>query len=918
MASKPVFEQTAPASQSARKQKCATLQIQRCRLFSGNSLRPAGVASRNQHVRLGRPLSTVIKATVAEPPGLDKSVTFPRGEHWEVHKFGGTCVAAATRIEDAASYLVNQPGDSKLVVVSAMGSHHTSPVKVTDLLINMVAKAARQDEAFLLDLAALQGKHVETAQLLLGEGPLLNDFISRLLDDIGNLKAMLHAISIAAMSTEAFEEFVVGHGELWCAQLMAAKCRQLGADAAFMDARDVLVVTPTSDGNSVDVKYESSNDKLDTWAVNNGTPRIIVATGFIAKNPQGQATTLKRNGSDYSATIFGALLQSGNITIWTDVDGVYSADPRKVPEAVCLPHLSYHEAWELSYFGANVLHPRTTLPAMRYNIPIAIRNFFSLDAPGTVISDGSSLPAGVDTAGVKGFATIDNVALINVEGTGMVGVPGTASAIFSTMKDAGVNVIMISQASSEHSVCFAVKATDAKKASKALNKRFADAISAGRISKVEALDDCCVLAVVGEQMASRKGVAATMFAALAKANINIRAIAQGSSEYNITAVIAQKEATRALRAVHSRFFLDALPIAVGLIGPGLIGGTLLDQLNEQCQELQEKYQLDVRVIAIAGSRKMVLSDVSIDLDNWQSELDSKAESADLEKMGDHLSSSFMPNTVIIDCTASETPSEHYMEWMRKGIHIITPNKKMNSGPLERYRELKAHQRNSYIHYFYEATVGAGLPVIQTLQHLVGSGDRVDRIEGIFSGTLSYIFNTWGTDSRTFSEVVAEAKMKGYTEPDPRDDLAGMDVARKVTILARECGVEVELESVPIESLVPKPLQSVASADEYMSRLPEFDGDMENLRKEAEAAGECLRYVGVVDVRGKKGSVELRRYPKEHPFAQLSGSDNIIAFTTARYAKQPLIVRGPGAGAEVTAGGVFSDLLRLAAYLGAPS
>jgi bifunctional aspartokinase / homoserine dehydrogenase 1 len=895
-------------------------QQRRTSLFGkGNLTRESLSSSRQQgHVRNNKHFSHSIRATVTEPPNLSKPTTCPRGSHWEVHKFGGTCVAAATRIEEAARYLVSEPGNSKLVVVSAMGSHPTSPVKVTDLLINMVTKAANQDEAFLLDLAALQEKHIDTAKLLLGDGPALTEFVSKLMEDMTNLKAMLQAISIAGMSTEAFEEFVVGHGELWCAQLTAAKCRQLGADAAFLDARQVLVVSPTSDGNSVDVLYEESNKNLDAWVARNGIPRIIVATGFIAKNPKGQVTTLKRNGSDYSATIFGSLFQSGNITIWTDVDGVYSADPRKVPEAVCLPHLSYHEAWELSYFGANVLHPRTTLPAMKYSIPINIRNFFNLTAPGTMISGGASVPAGVDTDGVKGFATIDNVALINVEGTGMVGVPGTAAAMFTVMRDAGVNVIMISQASSEHSVCFAVKGADAVTALAALNKRFADAIKSGRISKVEAIQDCCVLAVVGEGMASRKGVAATTFAALAKSNINIRAIAQGSSEYNITAVISQSEAIRALRSVHSRFYMDQTPIAIGLIGPGLIGGTFLDQLREQCEELKEKYHLDIRVLGIAGSKQMVLSEDSVNLNQWQAEMHSKAQPTDLGKFSDHLSRSFIPNSVIIDCTASEVPSEYYLDFMKKGIHIITPNKKMNSGPLKRYKELKANQRSSYIHYFYEGTVGAGLPVMQTLQHLLGSGDRVDRIEGIFSGTLSYIFNTWGTDGRTFSEVVAEAKAKGYTEPDPRDDLAGMDVARKVTILARECGMDVELDDVPVHSLVPEPLRSIGSVDEFMAKLPQFDGEMDAMLKDAQEAGECLRFVGVVDVANGKGSVELRRYPKDHPFAQLSGSDNIIAFTTARYLKQPLIVRGPGAGAEVTAGGVFSDLLRLSAHIGAAS
>lgn len=661
-----------------------------------------------------------------------------------MHKFGGTCVASAPRIDDIARWLVEDNAPSKVAVVSAMGSHPTSPVKVTDLLLNMVSKASRQDESFLMDLTALQEKHISVAKELLGDGKDLNKFVARHLDDIADLKAMLQAISIAGMSTEPFEEFVVGHGELWCAQLLAARCSQLGADATFMDTRDVLVVSPTSDGNSVDIHYEASNAKLDLWAARNGVPSLVIATGFIAKNPSGQATTLKRNGSDYSATTMGALFQSGNITIWTDVDGVYSADPRKVPEAVCLQHLSYHEAWELSYFGANVLHPRSTLPAMKFSIPISIRNFFNLSAPGTIISEASSVPMSSDTVGVKGFATIENVSLIEVEGTGMVGVPGTSATIFATMRDANINVVMISQASSEHSVCFAVKGSEGGKAVEALRKRFKDAVEVGRISCVRSIDDCCMIAAVGQGMASRRGVAATMFDALAKSNINVRAIAQGCSEYNITALIDGKDAVRALRTVHSRFYQKSLPIGVGLVGPGLIGSTFLKQVQEQAEKLVHEYHIDIRVLGIASSSKMLLSQDSIDLSTWREDFQNKSEPVDLRKFSKHLSDNFVPNTVIIDCTASEAPAEHYLDWMQQGVHVITPNKKLNSGSLPRYNSLKSHQRGSFTHFFYEGTVGAGLPILSTLQHLLASGDRVERIEGIFSGTLSYIFNTYGT------------------------------------------------------------------------------------------------------------------------------------------------------------------------------
>jgi bifunctional aspartokinase / homoserine dehydrogenase 1 len=829
----------------------------------------------------------------------------------------------------------------------------------------MIARAAAGDPAYADDLAALRSKHVDTAADLLGGpgSPEYEAFVSRLDADTGDLLAVLRAIKIAGAATDMLADFVVGHGELWCAALWAAHLRTRGADAEMVDARDALVVTPTPDGTSVDVEYDASDAALDAWATASSGRRrdvpgqagpvapILIVTGFIARTPEGTVTTLRRNGSDYSATIVGALLRSAAITIWTDVDGVFSADPRKVPEAVCLPSLTYLEAWELAYFGASVLHPRTTQPAMRAGVPIAIRNFFNLDAPGTVIAGQeaealaaveSGTSAGVVAAAaapssssstsrrghagslgdgmVKGFATIDNVSLISVEGTGMVGVPGTASAIFTTVRDAACNVVMISQASSEHSVCFAVKADEAPRAVAALEARFADAIRRGRIQAVEVIPDCCVLAAVGQSMNSRKGVAATMFSALAKASINIRAMAQGCSEYNITVLVDQADAVRALRAVHSRFYLATLPLGIAVVGPGLVGGTLLAQLADQAAELRDCYDVDCRLLAVAGSSSMVLSDGGLPLAEWGAAYRSDAaQPVDLKKLGDHLAASYVPNCVVIDATASDGPPAMYLPWLKQGIHVITPNKKLGAGPLAQYKAVRSYSRANYTHWLYEATVGAGLPVIATLKHLVDSGDRVLKVEGVFSGTLSYIFNTLSADpTATFSSVVADAKAAGYTEPDPRDDLSGTDVARKVVILAREAGVDVELADVPVESLVPKELQSAPDADAFLAGLPAHDAAFSARLAKAASEGKALRYVGVVDVEHGKGSVGLVEYPAGHAFASLEGSDNIIAFTTARYRAQPLIVRGPGAGAEVTAGGIFSDLLRLAAYLGAPS
>ncbi|KAH0750931.1 hypothetical protein KY290_030163 [Solanum tuberosum] len=843
--------------------------------------------------------------------GATENIQLLKGDSWSVHKFGGTCVGNSERIRNVADVIIQDQSEGKLVVVSAMS-------KVTDMMYDLIYKAQSRDESYLTALDAVLEKHKLTAMDLL-DGDELASFLSRIHHDINNLKAMLRAIYIAGHATESFTDFVAGHGELWSAQLLASVVRMSGEECKWMDTREVLVVNPMS-SNQVDPDYLKSGERLEKWYSKNPSMTII-ATGFIASTPQDIPTTLKRDGSDFSAAIMGALFKARQVTIWTDVDGVYSADPRKVSEAVILERLSYQEAWEMSYFGANVLHPRTIVPVMQYDIPIIIKNIFNLAAPGTRIcrsTDNEFEDGQISESPVKGFATIDKLALVNVEGTGMTGVPGTASDIFGTVKSVGANVIMISQASSEHSICFAVPEKEVKAVADALESRFGQALSSGRLSQISVIPGCSILAAVGQRMASSSGVSATFFSALAKANINIRAIAQGCSEYNVTVVVKQEDCVRALRAVHSRFYLTRTAIAVGIVGPGLIGGTLLDQLKDQSAILKEKFNIDLRVMGIIGQDSMLLSDSGIDLSKWKELQSQKGETADLNKFVQHVSENyFIPNSVLVDCTADSHIASHYYDWLHRGIHVVTPNKKANSGPLDQYLKLRDLQRQSYTHYFYEATVGAGLPIISTLRGLLETGDKILRIEGIFSGTLSYIFNNF-MGTKAFSQVVKEAKMTGYTEPDPRDDLSGTDVARKVIILARESGLNLELSDIPVQSLVPEPLRATASAEDFLLDLPKFDHELSKQRQEAEDEEEVLRYVGVVDVVNGKGAVELRRYNKDHPFAQLSGSDNIIAFTTERYCKQPLIVRGPGAGAEVTAGGIFSDILRLASYLGAPS
>ena len=865
---------------------------------------------------------------------------FPRGSEagWKVHKFGGTCVGSSERISGVCDLLIESAknGNQTLAVVSAMGVITKEEPKVTDCLINATMMAAARDDKYEGELEKLREKHTRTATDLLTDKTEFENYMKDFNAELGNLEAMLKAIRIAGCSTETFADFVVGHGELWTARLTAAAIRCKGGKAQWIDAREVLIVTEAEDGG-VDVDYEQSNRLLDTWNDSKGCidkDTIIICTGFIASTPDGFPTTLKRNGSDYSATIFGALVVADDITIWTDVDGVYSSDPRRVKDAVCLERLSYNEAWELAYFGANVLHPRTTLPAMKFSIPICIRNYFAQDAPGTLIAARCEIPADqsekgtknvgkvVSTAGelIKGITTIDDVCLITVEGTGLVGVPGFASAVFSTVRDANCNVVMISQASSEHSICFAVRQNESDRVTAALNTRFEKAIASGRVSRVVALNNCSILSAVGQNMANVPGVSAMLFTALASAAVNVIAISQGASEYNITVVIKKSDCIKAVNAVHSRFYASRTPLSVGIVGPGLVGKTLLAQMQEQKQTLLDKFGVDLRVVAISGGSKMHLSetDGNVDLDDWENKYSNENEPADFEKFTDHVVESNSPNQVIIDCSASDEVALQYKGWLSRGIHVVTPNKKANSGPYAYYKSLRNIQRDSYTHYFYEATVGAGLPIISTVKSLEDAGDDIKLIQGIFSGTLSYIFNTLTPDKK-FSDVVAEAKANGYTEPDPRDDLSGVDVARKVTILARECGLSLELSDIPIESLVPEPLQNVESVDEFMQKLPDYDHEIAAKMAAAEANGNKLIFVGVVDVENKKGSVQLKEYPKDHPFAQLKGSDNIISYISKRYTEAgPLVVRGPGAGAEVTAGGVFADVLRVCAHLGAPS
>jgi aspartokinase/homoserine dehydrogenase 1 len=820
-------------------------------------------------------------------------------ERWRVHKFGGSSVADAVCMERVARILEQDPHPRLGVVLSACRG-------VTDALLNLVATAERQEGSLTDRIEELRRRHEVIADTLLA-GPARSEFLTTLAQDCRDIGAILHTIELIRSASQPVRDLIAGYGELWSTRLFTAYMSHRGrrpGNVQWIDARDVVSVEWGPLGPAV--RWDVSQANVDR--ITPREPATLIITGFIARDPKGLQTTLGRNGSDFSGSIFGALLDAEEIHIWTDVDGVLSADPRLVPDAQVIDSLSYNEAMELAYFGAKVIHPQTMAPAVLKGIPIWIRNTFAPEKPGTLICAKPS-----SKIAVKGITCIDRVALVNLEGAGMIGVPGTAHRLFGALRDHGISVILISQGSSEHSICFAIPEAEAARAETVVRQAFDRELREGQIQQVQVDPGCSILAVVGDGMAGSHGVAAKVFGALGTAAVSVRAIAQGASERNISAVIDSKLSARALRSVHSSFYLSPHTVSVGLIGPGVVGSVLLDQITTQIERLSRDLKLDLRVRGIMSSKRMHLADPVVQLSRWRDAFSSRAEPADLTRFAQHIQAEYLPHAIIIDCSSSSDVADRYPGWLASGIHIVTPNKKANSADLEFYARLHEARRAGGAHYLYEATVGAGLPVIQTLRDLRDTGDTIHRIEGMLSGTLAYLFNVWD-GSEPFSTVVRAAKARGYTEPDPRDDLSGTDFARKLIILGREMGLRLELADVQLESLVPRSLAG-GMVDEFLERLPAFDTAMAERLQAARSRDRVLRYIGSLDAATGKASVGLVELERTHTFANINLTDNVVRFLTRRYNQNPLVVQGPGAGPEVTAGGVFGDLLRVCAYLG---
>lgn len=812
----------------------------------------------------------------------------------KVLKFGGSSVANAQRIESVINIIDPYLSQDIAVVFSAFGG-------VTDALIDVSQQALLGDKDYRARLADIENRHLEVVRKLVSirrQGSILAQVKIR----VNELEDILHGVYLVKERTPRTLDYIMSFGERLSAYIISEILKDRGIDAEFLDAR-TLIRTDSSFGNAR-VNFEETNRNIKQYFEEHRALQVI--TGFVGTSESGETTTLGRSGSDYTAAIFAGALQSEMLEIWTDVNGMMTADPRMVKKAFTVPQLSYEEAMELSHFGAKVVFPATMQPAMAGKIPIRIKNTFEPGAEGTLIS------AEVTNGRlIKGVSSMNGISVINVTGSGLVGVVGVSKRLFGTLADEKINVILISQASSEHSICFAIESRYALRARHAIEKEFEYEIQKGEMERVTIENSFSILAVVGEGMKQSPGTSGRMFSALGKNGVNVYAIAQGSSELNISSVVREVDISKALNALHEAFFLsDRKVLNVFLVGTGLIGSTLLQMIARHYEKLSEENLLEVNVRAVANSTRMLFNGEGLDVSTAVDVMKSEGEPMNLAAFTERMFELNLPNSVFVDCTSSEEVTACYESVLVANISIVTPNKKANSGSLAQYRTLKSTALKRGVKFLYETNVGAGLPVINTMNDLLLSGDKVISIEAVLSGTLNYIFSSF-VEGRRFSEVVIEAKANGFTEPDPRDDLNGMDVARKILILAREAGWDLEPDDITVENLVPASCRGDMSVDEFFVALAASDDDFEKMRLEASSKGEKLRYMAVL--KDGKVNIGLTSVDNQHPFYSLSGSDNIILLTTERYHERPMVIRGPGAGAAVTAAGVFADIIRIGHY-----
>jgi aspartokinase/homoserine dehydrogenase 1 len=813
----------------------------------------------------------------------------------KVLKFGGTSVANARNIILAENIIKKEALQSKvMVVVSALHS-------VTDKLIKAAEYASAKNENYIPIIKDLEENHLQLVKELI---PVLeqSSWLSFVKKHFNDMEDIYNGIFVLGEFTDKIKDRITSYGEFLSSNIIVARLQYEGLDCLWMNSAEQI----KTDSNFAHAKvdFEIANHNLKNFAANNKN-QIIVAPGFIASDQNGNATTLGRGGSDYTAAIIAAAVSAEELQIWTDVNGMMTADPRLVSNAKPIPEISYHEAMELSHFGAKVLYPPSIQPVMAKNIDLKIKNTFEPDVPGTLVSHNLKLSSDEIKKSVAGVSNMSHIALLTLEGSGMVGIPGTSARLFQCLSFEKINVILITQGSSEHSITIAVNEKDIYHAENAVNLSFADDIKLQRTAPVKIETRLSIVALVGENMKNRSGISAKMFGCLGNNGINIRAIAQGSSERNISIVISEKDTKKAVNVLHEEFFESEIKqVHLYLCGTGNVGSKLVEQIFEQNAYLRENNLINLRIAGLSNSRKMFFSDQGIsedDYNNWGE----KGVEASINGFAEEIISRNLRNSVFIDITASADVPKVYESLLKRSINIVACNKIAASSDFEIYKNLKNTARNHSCRFYFETNVGAGLPVIGTINDLIKSGDRITSIQAVLSGTLNFVFNNYD-GSRTFSEVVAQAQKEGFTEPDPRLDLTGTDVARKILILAREAGYQLQFEDIENESFLPEECLQ-GSVENFYEKLTEYEDHFKNLVSDAQSNGKILKYTA--EFKDGKAKVGLQHVAPDSDLYHLYGKDNIVIFKTLRYSEQPLVVKGAGAGAEVTASGVFADIIR---------
>jgi aspartokinase/homoserine dehydrogenase 1 len=810
-----------------------------------------------------------------------------------VLKFGGTSVANAENIKLVCDIAAEKAAQDRIIVVISAFSG------ITDHLLTAAKKAASKDKSYKEDLKIIENRHTEAVTDLLAavnQTALLIEIKNHLYE----LETLLDGCFLLGELSERTSDSVISFGELLSSCIIAETIKQSFPDSSFKNSRE-LIKTNNKFGKAT-VNFELTNSLIWDY-FNHSHSRITVIPGFIATSSDGYNTTLGRGGSDYTAAIVAAAMNAVQLEIWTDVNGMFTANPKIVKQAQPIDTISYHEAMELSHFGAKVLYPPTIQPVLNKNIPIVIKNTFDPKAGGTHIS---STPNNTENP-IKGISHMDNIALLTLEGSGMIGVAGSSKRLFEVLSNKNINVIFITQASSEHSICIGILNVDADKAEASINTAFETEIAQGKIDRCIVEKDLCIVALVGESMKNHQGLSGKMFSTLGKNNVNIRAIAQGASERNISVVINERDVKKALNTLHETFFEDNVKqLNLFVMGVGNVGEKFIDQIHQQKKFLKENRKLNLRVIALSNSRKMHFDEDGMSLDGWKEKLDS-SETANKETFISKVRDLNLRNSIFVDITANETVSQTYEHYLAKNIAVVTCNKIACASEYANYSHLKNLSRKFNAPFLFETNVGAGLPIIDTLKHMIASGDKVNKIQAVLSGSLNFIFNNFN-ENYNFYDVVKEAGIQGFTEPDPKIDLSGVDVARKILILIRESGYQMEMEDIFNESFLPQECLNTKTVEDFFKSLKTHASHFDNIYKEAVAKDCRLKYVARFE--NGKASVGLQFIPKDHPFYNLEGKDNIVLFFTDRYVDQPLLIKGAGAGAAVTASGIFADVIRI--------